>query len=590
MQRKVDPVTLSVLQGRLESITREMTWVVVRTARSAIFKYSKDFSNGIYDSRGQILVQGEKDLPFHLGSMQTALASVVEFFGDDIHDGDVIYHNDPATGGAHLPDMVAATPLFVEDELIFWIASKEHMLDTGGMSPGGYIPAAEEIYQEGIRIPPLKIFDRGKEKKDVINLIMANLRFPVPQRGDLEASLAAIRLAKASLREIVLKYGRQTIKDCIAEMIDMGEKRMRDAIRAWPSGVYEGSAWVEAIRDIPDMELKVKVTVRGDEVEVAWDTPPQVPAFINSYYGNTLSAIYMSILIASRLRPPFNIGYYRPIKVDFGRPGTMTNARVPAACGNSTTTIGQNLLNAMRDALRRFLPQESLTAGWGSCVSAITSSTNPRTRKYYAEAHSNAMGSGGGAVWGVDGFPGALSEVSAGATTRPEVEDVENEIPWLIHHSQFRTDSSGAGRWRGAPGTEYEVEFPDHKNISIYPIGEGEEFLPPGVDGARNTLIEPKRLTRYFTRHGEKIPSERGRPAMFNEDRGEVLVLDVQGGGGVGDPFERDIEAVMVDVLNEIVSIEGARLDYGVVIDLETFEVNEKETSKLRGERISGKN
>jgi len=562
-----------------------MTWVVLKTARSPIFKYNKDFSTGIYDGRGLILVQGEEDLPFHVGAMQTALMSGVEFFGDDIHDGDVIYHNDPATGGAHLPDMTAATPLFVDDDLMFWIANKEHMLDTGGMSPGGYIPAAEECYQEGIRIPPLKIFDRGKEKKDVINLIMANLRFPVPQRGDLEASLAAIRLAKQSLRELVLKYGRQTIKDCIAEMMDMGEKRMRDVIRQWPDGVYEGSAWVEDIRGIGDIELKVKVTVKGDEVEVVWDTPPQVPAFINSYYGNTLSAVYMGIQVASRLKPPFNAGCYRPIKVDFGPPGTMANAIVPAASSNSTTTIGQNLLNAMHDALGKLLPQESLSAGWGSCVSAFTTSINPRTGRKFTEGHLNAMGSGGGAVWGADGFPGVLSEVGGGGTMIAEVEDVENEIPWLIRHSQFRIDSGCAGRWRGAPGTEYEVEFPGQNNVAVYPIGEGEKFLPPSVGGATNTVIEPKRLTRYITRHGEKIPVEKGRPIVFNEDGGEVMVIDVHGGGGVGDPFERDVEAVRMDVLNEIVSIEGARLDYGVVIDPETFEVNEEETKKLRSKK-----
>jgi len=559
-----------------------MTWVVVRTARSAIFKYNNDFSNGIYDGHGQILVQGEEEIPFHLGAMQTALASVIEFFGDDIHDGDIVYHNDPETGGAHLPDMMAATPLFVDGELMFWIASKEHMMDTGGMSAGGYIPAAEECYQEGIRIPPVKIFEKGKENKDVIGLVMANLRYPIPQRGDLEASLAAIRVAKASLREITQKYGTQTIKGCIAEMMDMGEKRMRETIRTWADGVYEGSAWVEGIRNLPDMELKVKITVKGDGLEVVWDTPPQVPAFINSYYGNTLSGTYLPIVVASRLKPPFNAGCYRPIKVDFGRPGTMTNAVVPAPSSNATTTIGQNLLNAMRDALSKLLPKESLTAGWGSTVTAICSAISPRTGQRYTEPHGNAMGSGGGAVWGVDGFPGMLAEVGAGATTIAEVEDVENEIPFLIHHSQLRIDSAGAGRWRGAPGTEYEAEFPDQKNVFLAPIGEGEKFLPPSVGGAKNTLIEPKRLTRYVTRHGEKIPVEKGRPIIFNEDGGEMMVLDVQGGGGVGDPFERDIEVVRMDVLNEIVSIEGAKLDYGVVIDPKTLEANEEETKKLR--------
>ncbi len=583
MKRRVDPVTLSIILGQLETLTKQMTLVMTSTARSGVFKFAHDYSDAIFDGQCRCLVQGEDDQPIHLGTMATAAEIIAKHFGDDIYEGDIIYHNDPATGGAHLQDMMAIAPVFIDGELMFWVANKAHQIDTGGMLPGGYQSLAEEIYQEGIRIPPVKIFEKGKERKDVIDLIMANLRYPTAQRGDLAAQLGACGVAIAGLRNLVHKYGKQTIKDCLEEMPDMGEKRMREAIRKWPDGVYEGMDYLEDIRGSGDLELKVRVTIEGDSITVDWDTPPMIPAFVNSYPGNTLASVYHQILVSARLEPPFNAGCYRPIRVNFGPPGTIANAVLPAACSNATTTPAQNFLNAMRRALSQAIPKENLNACWGESAVFTSSSIEPRTNKRYTWLHIDAAVSGMGAVWGADGMPWMHTEVGAGAIATPQIEEVENDYPMLIDYSEFRTDSGGAGKWRGGLGGSYMVEYPDHKEVSIVAIGQGNKFAPCGLDGARNKLIDRKLVKRYVLRGTEKIIVGTGARVILHE--GDKFVCEVAGGGGIGDPLERDVQAVKMDVLNEFVSIEGAREEYGVVIDPETLEIDEEETARLRGQK-----
>ena len=308
-----------------------------------------------------------------------------------------------------------------------------------------------------------------------------------------------------------------------------------------------------------------------------------IPAFVNSYPGNTLASVYHQILVSARLEPPFNAGCYRPIRVNFGPPGTIANAVLPAACSNATTTPAQNFLNAMRRALSQAIPKENLNACWGESAVFTSSSIEPRTNKRYTWLHIDAAVSGMGAVWGADGMPWMHTEVGAGAIATPQIEEVENDYPMLIDYSEFRTDSGGAGKWRGGLGGSYMVEYPDHKEVSIVAIGQGNKFAPCGLDGARNKLIDRKLVKRYVLRGTEKIIVGTGARVILHE--GDKFVCEVAGGGGIGDPLERDVQAVKMDVLNEFVSIEGAREEYGVVIDPETLEIDEEETARLRGQK-----
>jgi N-methylhydantoinase B len=580
MKRRVDPITVAIVQGTLESVTRQMSTTMERTARSPIFKNSHDYSNSIFDWNTRQVVRGANELPVHIGSMTTACKGVADFFGDDVHPGDIIYHNDPLTGGGHLPDMVVFKPIFYEGELIFWSGNKAHMIDTGGSIAGGYHPLAEEIYQEGIRIPPVKIYEQGRERKDVINLILSNLRYPDLQHGDLLAQMAAANIAERNLLAMLQKYGKQTVKDCIEELLDIGERNMRVQISSWPDGVFAGSALVEGVHDLEDLEIKAKVTIKGDEMTVNLCAPQQVRNYQNSYFGNTISAIYHAVLVYSGLHPPFNDGVFRPIKLDLGPKGTIVNATLPAACSLATTTPFGSILDAVEDAMSKVVPADKLCAGWGHALITIATGINPRDNRTYS--HLPLIGStavGSGAVWGIDGRSTGIG-VSDGAPRKESTEELEYEFPWYVHRMEFCVDSGGAGKWRGGPGIEFEFEPIGHR-LEMSLSGEGERIPAMGIGGAKSKFIGPKLSRRYCIEGGEKRVVHSGTKEKLGVD-GRFLI-QLCGGGGVGNGFERDPERVREDVINELVTIKGAAEDYGVVINPEALEIDGEATKKARG-------
>jgi N-methylhydantoinase B len=580
-KRDINPVTLAVLAGALESFTREMSIVMLRTARSVIFKLAKDFSNTIFDSSGGILVQGEDELPGHVTSMMGVVQSVINFFGDDIYPGDLIYHNDPETGGTHMMDTCVFRPIFYRDELLFWSGNKCHRTDIGGPAAGGYNPLAEEIYAEGLRVPPLKICERGKERRDVINLIMANIRYTHLQLGDLKAQIAASVLAEKRLTQLLDKFGRQTVKDCIDELMDSAEQKMRALIASWPDGTYEGESWVEEGRKTEKFKIKVIITVSGDQLKVELFSPPQVKAYINSYFGNSISKVIAGLISFTGFKPPFNCGLYRPITIDCGPKGTVTNATIPAPAGSSTTTPGLNILDAMRDAMCKIVPPGRRHAGWAHSTLTSSSGIDPTTNQPYAHLHIVGLGGGGGAAAGRDGWPAIGLEGAAGAVIRGDIEDIEIENPILISRCLMRRDSGCAGKWRGGLGQTYEFQPIDHA-CTVIAAGAGEEFLPLSIDGARSKLVDVKLASRYIV-NGE---TERRVPPNSSVELNEEqsFILHSAGGGGVGDPFERDPEMVLRDVIDEKVSIEAAREEYGVAIDPEMLQIDLEETSRLRKE------
>jgi len=583
MERRVDPITFTVVAGLIESTTREMTVILERTARSPILKVAHDFSNGLFDWAPRMVAQGERDSLSHLGSMIFMAKATAEFFGDDIYPGDIIYHNDPTLGGGHLPDATLFRPIFYEDELMFWAGSKAHQTDTGGMGPGAYHPGAEEIYQEGVRVPPTKFWEKGKERKDVINFYLAQVRYPVQIRGDLLAQFAATGVAERNLLRLLGKYGKQTLKDCVEEMMDVAERKMRDWISTLPDGVYHGSSWVQDDgHGSGDFEIKAMVTIQGDEMTVKLDSPKQTKSYINSYYGNTYSEVYGAILSQSPIRPSINEGLYRAIKVDCGPEGTVTNATLPAACSLSVSLVGQNIKDAVATAICE-ATTERASAGWGYMQTPITTGVDPKTGKKYTYMLLLACGDGGGAVNGMDGWPSRGPGTSFGSLTCPNVEDAEYEYPIFIHKWEFRPDSGCAGKFRGGVAADCISEAIDHP-VHLVATGVGDKFPAASVAGARSRLIEPKLAPRFILRKGEKL--ELVPPNSVMElDIGDRILSRPQGGGGVGDPFERDPEAVKMDVINELVSIEGAGIDYGVVIDPETLEIDFEETKKLRSQR-----
>ena len=296
------------MRGVLETTQREMTVTLEKTARSSVFNLAHDYSNALFDDKPEMILQGQ-DIPIHLGSLIPAMKAVAGFYGDDIHPGDVIYHNDPAYQGSHAIDCCMYKPVFYNGELAFWTVCKGHVTDIGGPVPAGYNPDAKEIYAECLRIPPVKLWLKGERRDDVINLILTNIRSRRDQEGDLNAQLGACKVGERNLIALLDKYGVETVRDCIAELMGMADRHMRSLIAELPDGVYEESAVLEdAGHGYGDIEIKARVEIRGDGADIAIDSPPQIPYFINSYSGNTMSGIYLGIMMFAQVGPALQRG------------------------------------------------------------------------------------------------------------------------------------------------------------------------------------------------------------------------------------------------------------------------------------------
>ena len=409
----VDPITLAVVRGALETAQREMTLTLEKTGRSSVFNLAHDYSNALFDHHPEMILQGQ-DIPIHLGSLIPAMKAVADFFGDDLHEGDIIYHNDPVYQGSHILDCCMYKPVFHEGELVFWAVCKGHLTDIGGPVPAGYNPDARDLYAEGLRIPPVKLWDRGVRRDDVINLLLCNMRARRDQEGDLNAQYGACRVGERHLRALLAKYGLATVQAAIAELKDMADRHMRSLIASIPDGTYHGRARLEdAGHGHGDMTISAAVTVNGDSVHIRIDSPPQVPYFINSYAGNSLSGIYLGLMMFAQVPPPYNAGLYRCVTVDLGESGTLCNAREPAPHVNCTTTPMETLTDAVRQAFEAAAP-ERVTASWGHASGVNIAGVDPKTGEQYVTMVLASIISGAAprARW-TAGTPAARCAVSA---------------------------------------------------------------------------------------------------------------------------------------------------------------------------------
>jgi len=571
MALAVDPITLAVVQGVLESTQREMTLTIEKTSRSSVFNIARDYSNALFNGKGEMILQGQ-DIPIHLGSLMPALRTVADYFKDDTHPGDVFYHNDPAWNGSHIVDCCMYKPVFSQDELVFWTVSKGHVTDIGGPVPAGYNPEAKEIYAEGLRIPPLKIWDRGKERRDVVNLILTNVRSRRFQAGDMRAQLAAVTIGERNLIALLDKYGKDTVQACIAALLNLAEQQMRGFITEIPDGIYHGSAILEdAGHGFGNIEIEAQVIVRSDTMHVTLNSPPQIPYFINSYAANSLSGVYLGVMMFAQLPPPYNEGLYRPITVDVGPAGTLTNAKEPAPHVNCTTTPSETITDAVRMALEQAMPERAV-ASWGHSNGLNIAGHDFRTGEDYVSMILATIISGGGAMQQMDGWPAVGPQCCFGALTSGDVEILEYQYPIIIHRYGLMTDSGGTGKWRGGSGTHWEVE-PLRDPMTVVMFGEGRRYPAPGALGAKSTMVEPKvGRALYYKRDGSVEEIKKNIIATIAP--GERFANQNPGGGGVGDPKERDVQKVLEDVKNGLVSIEAAWEEYGV-------EVGEEERRRM---------
>ncbi len=576
---KVDPITLSVVRGVLETTQREMTLTLEQTARSSVFNLAHDYSTALFNATPEMILQGQ-DIPIHLGSLIPAMKSVAKYFEGDIHDGDLILHNDPEYGGSHIIDTCMYYPVFYQGELVFWTVCKGHLTDIGGPVPAGYNPAATEIYAEGLRIPPLKLWDRGKPRNDVINLLLSNMRARRDQQGDFNALIGACKVGARALIALMDKYGKDTVQTCIAELLNMAEAHMRSLIAKVPDGTYTGTAILEdAGHGFGDFDITATVTITGDSCHIAIQSPPQIPYFINSYEGNSHSGVYLGLMMFAQLPPPYNEGLYRCVSTDMGPKGTLCNAKSPAPHMNCTTTPMETLTDAVRLAFEQAAP-DKVSASWGHANGCNIAGWDKRHDEEYVTMVLASIISGAGATANQDGWHACGPECCFGALTSGDIEMLEHSYPIIIHRYSLMEDSGGAGRNRGGSGTCWEVE-PLDTPMTLITFGEGRRIPAMGAAGAKSAMVAPKVGSLELTRNGktEVITNN----VIETIHPGERAANRNPGGGGFGLAFQRDIARVVDDVRNRLVSEKGARLDYGVVFaNFAALEVDHQATAALR--------
>jgi N-methylhydantoinase B len=577
--KDIDPITLSVVRGALETTQREMTLTLEKTARSSVFNLAHDYSTALFNSDPEMILQGQ-DIPIHLGSLIPAMKAVNKFFDGKVYEGDLILHNDPDYAGSHIIDTCMYYPVFFEGELVFWTVCKGHLTDIGGPVPAGYNPAATEIYAEGLRIPPIKIWDKGVPRDDILNMLFTNMRARRDQEGDFNALIGACKVGARNLTNLLEKYGKQVVLDCIDELLAMAENHMRAMIKKVPDGVYRGVATLEdAGHGFGDMDISAEVNIKGDTCHITIDSPPQVPYFINSYEGNSYSGVYLGLMMFAQLPPPYNEGLYRCITVDMGEKGTLCNAKSPAPHANCTTTPMETLTDAVRLAFEQAAP-DRVSASWGHANGCNIAGWDTRHDEEYVTMVLASIISGAGATSEQDGWHAVGPECCFGALTSGDIEMLEYSYPIIIHQYSLMEDSGGAGKFRGGSGTCWEVE-PLDKPMTMITFGEGRRIPAMGAGGAKSEFVESKVGRLRITRDGkEQIIKENVIEQIMP---GEKAANMNPGGGGFGNPFERDIDRVVQDARNGLVSEKGAKMDYGVVFsDFKNLQVDAAATQALR--------
>ena len=558
---KVDPITLSVVRGVLETTQREMTLSLEKTARSSVLNLARDYSTSLFNSTPEMILQGQ-DIPIHLGSLMPAMKAVANYFADDIQEGDLILHNDPAYNGSHILDMCMYKPVFYEGKHVFWTVCKGHLTDAGGPIPASYNPDAKEIFAEGLRVPPIKLWEKGKQRNDILNMILTNMRARRDQEGDFKALIGACQLGEKNLINLIKKYGLDKVNLCIDELLGMADKHMRNLIKEIPNGEYIGKATLEdAGHGLGDIDITANLKIKDDSCIIEISSPPQVPYFINSYEGNSYSGVYLGLMMFAQLPPPYNEGLYRCVKVNMGPKGTLCNAESPAPHVNCTTTPMETLTDAVRLAFEKAAP-DKVIASWGHSNGCNITGFDTRNNEEYVTMVLATLISGAGATPTQDGWHACGPECCMGALASGDVELIEYSYPIILHRYSLVTDSGGAGKFRGGSGTCWEVE-PLDKPMTFIMFGEGRKYPSLGSAGAFSTLLQSKVGRVEIKREGKvEIIKKNIIETILPGQR----VANINpGGGGFGNPLERPLEKVIMDVKNGLVSKKGAREDYGVV-------------------------
>ncbi|QFU81800.1 hydantoinase B/oxoprolinase family protein [Natronorubrum aibiense] len=578
----LDPVTFEVLRSSFTNLVDRMAEQIQRTCYSFVI-YNRDFSNCLNDAEGNTVMQGSQDIAVHVGTLHYTCKETLEYFEGNINPGDVYIVNDPYLGATHINDVRIMRPVFYDDELIAVTQSNGHWADVGGPSPGSFNIEANSHFAEGLRIPPLKIWDRGEFQDDVANLLVTNMRLSEDRMGDLRAQTEATRIAEERLLELVDKYGIDTVKTAFDESKNYVERIMRERIRELPNGTWRTQDYIDGdpAKEEGFVTIDVEMTIDDDEVHYDLSGSDEyIGNFLNSTYGTSFSAV---IAGTKMFFPdvPLNSGMYRVVDATLPE-GTVVNAPEPVPVTGSVAGAYEKVMNAIFEMWSEVLPERAMACAF-NLEYLLSGGTDRRPDRDGTEfMWYDWMAGGWGGRDGLDGANATAPVFGAGLAVQ-SLEGQERDTPLLTSQHSIVTDSAGPGEFRGGCGVEKGGRLLECENSVISYCSDRAYSVTWGLDGGLPGVPHGVTLTR-----ADDDPKDLG--TVFSNkpiETGDRFTRPSSGGGGFGDPLERDPDAVREDVIDEYVSIERAERDYGVVIDaidpeLCEYEIDHEATAAKR--------
>lgn len=568
MTKEIDGVTLEVMKNTFHTIAEEMGVTLIRTALSTNIKDRMDCSTAIYTRDGELVAQAEH-VPLHLGLMPSVVQEVLKIFPvEQLKPGDAILINDPYISGSHLPDIFMISPVFYHEKLVALAANIAHHVDVGGMTPGSMSVKATEIFQEGLRIPAVRIRREGVLDEEMIRLLEKNVRTGKEVLGDIYAQLAANKVAETRLIELIDRYSVDYTVACMKEIMNYSDRRMRAAIRNVQNGIYEFKDVLEGdgITDDP-IAIHAKVIVENESITVDFTgSAKQAKGPVNSTHGVTKACVYYALKSVLDPEVPPNAGTYRSIEVVAPK-GTIVNPNFPAAVSNANSNTSQRITDAIFGALAQVLPEKSMAACSGTMNGFAIGGFSEETNEYFS--YVETYGGGQGALNDMDGMDGVHTNMTN--TLNTPVEVIERTFPFLVKKYGLIDGSGGAGKHRGGMGLTRELVLLED-DFTVTLMSDRQKHSPWGLFGGKGgqtsscTLITPE---------GERV--DLSSKVTMTVPKNSTIILCTAGGGGYGPPSERDPEAVLRDVVLGNISIEQAFKEYGVTIDEKTLTILETE-------------
>jgi N-methylhydantoinase B len=555
---KLDPISLEIIANGLRSIADECFVALMRSSYSTNIKERKDHSIAIVDKNGRLVVQAALTLPIHIASMSGLMRCVLEKFEGDIEEGDIFVANDPHTaGGTHLPDINYAMPIFVDGELVAFVCNIAHHADVGGMVPGSMAGGMSEIYQEGLRIPVVKLFRRGELQTDIMDLMLLNVRVPDERRGDHNAQIASCRLGARRFREVIEVHGLPNVLTAFDEIIARTAQRMRAAIAEIPDGSYKFEDVMDGDGiDTFDIPIQLTLTVEGDRIHLDFaGTSPQVAGNINTTMNALTASVCYALIAVLDSELPSNQGVLDVVEIE-SEPGTLLNSVFPAAVAARAHAC-QRAIDVVLGALSQALPDKVIAAANGANTTAVFSGIDPRTGGPYL--YLETLGGGMGARANKDGKDGVQVHITN--TSNLPVESIEQEYPLRVEEYSLVENSGGAGKYRGGMGLRRVVTPVDHECV-FNGAGERFRYRPWGLFGG-----QPGGSGQFLIRDGEGERRLDDKPGEVKINAESRIVIETPGAGGYGDPGERPIEEVERDRASGKFSPEYIERHYGSVIN-----------------------